>query len=134
MVNGKVVAGAVIVSNSTNRALLLRRAPHEKMPGIWEFPSGKQRPGEPIESCLIREISEETGQYLDPSHVSAELRSFTYGSTTQYNFLIQVSEEFIPVLSSEHDSYSWEQVGSDKFDDVLASIAEEAMSSLISLV
>ncbi len=40
--------------------LLIARRPAEGMlGGLWEFPGGKQEPGESLEECLVREIREE---------------------------------------------------------------------------
>ena len=42
------------------RHLLLAQRPSEGMlGGLWEFPGGKQEPGESLEQCLVREIREE---------------------------------------------------------------------------
>ena len=40
--------------------LLIAQRPSEGMlGGLWEFPGGKQEPGETLEECLVREIREE---------------------------------------------------------------------------
>ncbi len=50
-----VVACAAIWQQG--RLLLARRADS----GLWELPGGKQRPGEGLADCLVREIQEELG-------------------------------------------------------------------------
>ena len=42
-----------------DRVLVTRRAPGQKMAGLWEFPGGKREAGETIEACIVREIAEE---------------------------------------------------------------------------
>jgi mutator protein MutT len=43
-------------------SVLLTRRPHgTHLAGYWEFPGGKQEPGESLEACLEREIMEELG-------------------------------------------------------------------------
>jgi 8-oxo-dGTP diphosphatase len=53
------VTAAVIVRDG--RVLVARRPPGGRHPGSWEFPGGKQEPGETLEECLAREMNEEMG-------------------------------------------------------------------------
>ncbi|MCM5570060.1 (deoxy)nucleoside triphosphate pyrophosphohydrolase [Burkholderiaceae bacterium FT117] len=53
----KLVAAAVIEQNGV--ILLARRAPGQKLAGLWEFPGGKVENGESLEECLRRELAEE---------------------------------------------------------------------------
>jgi 8-oxo-dGTP diphosphatase len=39
--------------------LITKRLPGYHLAGLWEFPGGKQEPGESLEECLKREIQEE---------------------------------------------------------------------------
>ncbi|MGE5176599.1 MAG: (deoxy)nucleoside triphosphate pyrophosphohydrolase [Hyphomicrobiales bacterium] len=50
--------GAGIVWDGTN-VLIARRKDGDHQGGLWEFPGGKRRPQESIESCLRREMMEE---------------------------------------------------------------------------
>ena len=52
----KVVA-AVLERNG--KILVCRRRNQDGSPGKWEFPGGKQEPGETEEECLVRELREE---------------------------------------------------------------------------
>lgn len=117
----KTVVGAVI-KTSLGKILLLRRAPHENMAGVWEFPSGKLKEGEGIFDCLIRETEEETGLSLSTPQEWRELGSFSYGKTVQRNFLVLVEGEFKPTLSKEHDSYKWVELDSNLLDDTLSKV------------
>jgi A/G-specific adenine glycosylase len=54
-----VVAVAVIYRDG--RILIDKRRPEGLLGGLWEFPGGKVRPGESLESALHREVREELG-------------------------------------------------------------------------
>ncbi len=51
------VAAAVI--RRGGQVLIVQRPPHGLLGGMWEFPGGKQEPGESLPACLRREIREE---------------------------------------------------------------------------
>jgi A/G-specific adenine glycosylase len=53
------VTAAVIHHNG--KLLIAQRPPDGMLGGLWEFPGGKQEPGESLTSCLEREIREELG-------------------------------------------------------------------------
>jgi len=54
-----IVSAAVIERDDA--FLLTRRAAGAHLEGRWEFPGGKQEPGESLETALAREIQEELG-------------------------------------------------------------------------
>jgi A/G-specific adenine glycosylase len=54
-----IVTAAVIPDESGNRFLLTKRPSKGLLGGLWEFPGGKQEPGESLEECIKREIHEE---------------------------------------------------------------------------
>jgi 8-oxo-dGTP diphosphatase len=54
-----VVTAAVVERDDA--FLVTRRLQGTHLEGTWEFPGGKCEPGEPLESCLVREIREELG-------------------------------------------------------------------------
>lgn len=53
------IAVAVIPDAGGTRVLLARRPDHLQHGGLWEFPGGKQEPGEDILAALARELREE---------------------------------------------------------------------------
>jgi mutator protein MutT len=54
----QVTAGII---RRDGRLLITRRPEGSHLAGMWEFPGGKQEPGETLEACLAREIGEELG-------------------------------------------------------------------------
>ena len=53
------VAAAVI--REGGRYLITQRTQGSHLAGLWEFPGGKQKPGESLKECLKRELREELG-------------------------------------------------------------------------
>jgi len=53
----KNVSAAIVIKGKS--ILLGRRSPSVNLSGFWEFPGGKQDPGETIQECLERELFEE---------------------------------------------------------------------------
>lgn len=52
-----------------------RRADADHVPGMWEFPGGKCRPGETPSQCAVREVCEETGAGIE---ISGAREPFTF--------------------------------------------------------
>ncbi|NND71370.1 MAG: A/G-specific adenine glycosylase [Rhodothermales bacterium] len=50
-----------IVFDVSNRIFIQRRPENGMLGGLWEFPGGKRKAGEPLEKTCLRELSEETG-------------------------------------------------------------------------
>ncbi len=53
------VIGVGVVSDDAGRVLIDQRLPEGLLGGLWEFPGGKQEPGEAIEATIQRELREE---------------------------------------------------------------------------
>lgn len=52
---------AAVITDARGRILLARRTEGRDLAGRWEFPGGKQEPGERPEDALVRELREELG-------------------------------------------------------------------------
>ena len=53
------VIGVGVVLDAAGRVLIDQRQPDGLLGGLWEFPGGKQEPGEAIEATIVRELREE---------------------------------------------------------------------------
>jgi len=54
-------AAAVLPFLADDRVLMLRQYRHPIREWMWEIPAGKLDPGEDHETCVVRELEEETG-------------------------------------------------------------------------
>lgn len=59
------IIGVAVIWNDQKQILIDRRRPEGAMGGLWEFPGGKVEPGETIQECIQREISEELGIVIE---------------------------------------------------------------------
>lgn len=69
-----VTAGLVFRSG---KLLITQRRPGTHLAGFWEFPGGKQQPGETLPECLKRELREELGIEVEV-HELLETQEHTY--------------------------------------------------------
>ena len=56
-----IVVGAAVTTNRKGEVLIAQRREGDMLGGLWEFPGGKQEPGETIQECIARELHEELG-------------------------------------------------------------------------
>ena len=56
-----ITVGAAVTINRKGEILIAQRRDGDMLAGLWEFPGGKQEPGETIQECIARELKEELG-------------------------------------------------------------------------
>jgi A/G-specific adenine glycosylase len=77
---------AAVISRG-GRILIARRPPEGLLGGLWEFPGGKQLPGEGLQACLQREICEELGVQIDVGELLGVYRhAYTHFRVTLHAF------------------------------------------------
>lgn len=54
-----------LIFNAAEELLIQRRREDQMLGGLWEFPGGKRREGEPLEATCRREVREELGVDVD---------------------------------------------------------------------
>ena len=80
-----VVAG--VIFREDGRFLIARRPLDKLLGGLWEFPGGKQEKGESLEEALVREIDEELGVEIRPSHLLLAIKhAYTHFRITLHTF------------------------------------------------
>ncbi|MBK9124198.1 MAG: A/G-specific adenine glycosylase [Chloroflexi bacterium] len=80
-----VAAG--VIRRADGRLLIAQRPLDGLLGGLWEFPGGKQEPGESLEACLVRELREELdiGVTVGEQLVAVD-HGFTHFSITLHAF------------------------------------------------
>ena len=100
-------SGAFFLSKTTKRFLLLQKASGKKE-GTWGLVGGKSDQDESAWQSLQREVTEEIG-FFPEIIKTIPLETFV-SNDNNFNFhtyICIIKEEFIPILSDEHDGYAW---------------------------
>tara|TARA_Y100000815_G_scaffold179957_1_gene163957 strand:+ start:1000 stop:1389 length:390 start_codon:yes stop_codon:yes gene_type:complete len=98
------VAAAVI--HQEGMVLITRRAPGEKLAGMWEFPGGKLEPGETPQTCIVRELREELGVESDAGEILTT-SAFTYPGGTIELTAVTVALQSVVLTLQVHDRAEW---------------------------
>lgn len=73
--------------------LIAQRPPDGLLGGMWEFPGGKQEPGETLAECLEREIREELGTAVTVgAEVGVFRHAYTHFKVTLHAFYCTLAE------------------------------------------
>lgn len=93
------------------KVLFLETTPNKKEAGKWGVPAGKLEKGETPEEGARRELLEETGIDLTPSHPVHFVASLYIRKPeidyVYHLFRVDLIEEPAVHLSDEHQSYQW---------------------------
>ena len=103
----KTVTAAII--RKKNKVLVARRAPGEKLAGMWEFPGGKLEEGETLQECLERELEEEFGIISKSGHeLTSSVYKYEHGSFK----IVAIESEIISgeIELRVHDAIKWLKV------------------------
>lgn len=100
----KRVAAAVIYLGG--KVLLTRRAPGEKLAGLWEFPGGKLEADETPQHCIVREIQEELGVGSIAGDILTE-SVFTYPGGTIRLIAVELTLNSTHFVLQVHDRVEW---------------------------
>jgi A/G-specific adenine glycosylase len=89
-----------------NKLLITRRPPKGLLGGLWEFPGGKQEPGETLEVCLKREIREELGIAIEVGRLLVSVEhAYTHFRITLHAFECRSRGGRIRLIGI--DDYRW---------------------------
>lgn len=78
---------AGIIRDAEGRILIAQRPLDGLLGGLWEFPGGKQEPGESMPDCLRRELREELGIEVEVGDLFVKVRhGFTHFKITLHAY------------------------------------------------
>jgi len=100
----KQVVAAVVLRDGL--VLVTRRAPGEKLAGMWEFPGGKLEPGETVQQCIVRELDEELGVAAVAGDVFAKT-AYTYAGGVIELIAVEVVLLDETLCLRVHDAFKW---------------------------
>ncbi|SEM85359.1 NUDIX hydrolase [Streptacidiphilus jiangxiensis] len=99
----------VVVRDRSGRVLLIRRAAHDDLPGLWEYPGGGREDGEAVDAGAARELAEETGLTGLQLEYARTLDYINQSGrrVRQFVFTTVVEDGTAVVLSDDHDGQQW---------------------------
>lgn len=98
------VTAAVILRE--NKVLIAQRPMNGLLGGLWEFPGGKQQPGEDLKACLKREIREELDIDIKVEELLGVFRhAYTHFRVTLHAFRCALIEG--EPRNLEHTALQW---------------------------
>ena len=82
---------AIGIVEREGRVLICRRRKDARFGGFWEFPGGKCEASETPSDCLRRELSEEVGLVVEPTHAFTVIEhQYPKGPVRLHPFLCRV--------------------------------------------
>jgi lipoyl(octanoyl) transferase len=109
-----------VLRRDRSEVLVVRRCP--ELGGYWHAIAGGVEHGESFEQAALRELREETGLVVRDNairrlpHIDSEYdlsepcddsHSDAEASVRVRSFLLEVDDEFEPIIDWEHDAYRW---------------------------
>ena len=113
------------------RQLLIARRPSQSMlGGLWEFPGGKQEPGESLVECLKREIREELDIEIEVGeHLASVDHGFSHFSMTLNAFAAQ----FVSGVPKTLGCAAWKWVKPHQLENFAMPRADRRVLELVDL-
>ncbi len=104
-----ITVGTAVIQNG--KVLVVRRAAHDFLGGVYELPGGGLDDGETIVASALRELQEESG--IIGTKVLTSFPGFDYKTDVkphvrQINFLVTTTPGATVILDpNEHDDFQW---------------------------
>ncbi|MCX8056717.1 MAG: NUDIX pyrophosphatase [Ignavibacteria bacterium] len=99
------------IKNNRIKFLLLKRAPNEKYPNIWQMVTGHIRENEKAYEAALRELKEETGLDAEELYSVPVINSVYLSESDEVClipvFVCRVNENSDVKISKEHNEFKW---------------------------
>ncbi len=106
-----------LIVNGRNELLIALRPDESMLGGLWEFPGGKQEPGEPLKKTVKRELKEELGVDVDVHGKFYELKhAYSHFKITLHAFWCRIhSGKPVPKSSQKIEWISLDRINTYPF-------------------
>jgi A/G-specific adenine glycosylase len=99
--------GVAVLTNDQGEFYIQQRPAQGLLGGLWEFPGGKQEPGEPIETTVVRELQEELGVTVVVGRKLVTVQhAYTHFKVTLHVFECDITASSEPVPTAA-DQFKW---------------------------
>ena len=103
----RVVAAVICDSMQEKRKIYATARGYGDYKGQWEFPGGKQEPGETMPECLYRELKEEFGLETEiGDFIMTSPYDYETGSIVLHAYFVSAPDAEIKKLDA-HEQYKW---------------------------
>ena len=125
--------GIGIIRNTNNQLLIAKRPEDAMLGGLWEFPGGKQKNGEPIEETVSRELQEELGVTVSIEHPFMKLNhAYSHFTINLHAYLCRIEHGMPqPKSSTEIRWVSVDQLSDYPFPKANRKLTEALQNRLL---
>lgn len=100
-----------LILNEDKKFVIIKRAPHDSFPNLWELPGGAVDLGENPKKAIVREVFEETQLNIKVLYPISLLNGQSVKDPTiQVIRIVYFCRQITkgpPVLSPDHSEYRW---------------------------
>ena len=98
-----------VIRDDRGRMLIARRPDHAMLGGLWEFPGGKQEPGESLTGTVQRELREELGVdvTVDPEPFEVIRHAYSHFTITLHAFFASLADGSAPPKAKNDEPFRW---------------------------
>lgn len=98
-----------VVRNEMGQLLIARRPDNAMLGGLWEFPGGKQEPGESLTDTVCRELQEELGVdvTVDTEPFEVIRHAYSHFTITLHAFFAKIPGTSPPPETKNKEPFCW---------------------------